>query len=61
MNHGNDPLFTPAEAAPQLRISVRSVWAKCRTGELNHLRLSKRCIRIRSSDLERYHRKCARK
>jgi len=56
-----DRIYTPAQAAPLLGLSVRTVWAKCRDGALNHLRYSKRCIRIRRSDIERYHRKCARK
>ena|GEM_PF-1367836 len=62
MNHdSNITLLTPAEAATRLGISTRTVWAMCRSGALNHLRYSARCIRIRLSDIERFHRKCARK
>jgi len=50
-------MHTPAGAAVILGISKRSVWEKCRSNELAHLRYSKRCIRIRSSDIEGFLRK----
>ena len=56
MNLPPETIYTPAEAATLLGISRRTVWRKCREGQLPHLRYSKRCIRIRTSDIERFKR-----
>jgi hypothetical protein len=48
------PLVTCREGAEFLGISLGSFWDKCRYGEIPHIRLSKRCYRVRLSDLESY-------
>jgi excisionase family DNA binding protein len=47
-------IMTPKQAAEAIQVSVETIWEKCRSGELGHIRLSPRCYRIRGVDLEKY-------
>ena len=60
MNYKNEHVYTANEVAGILGISRRTVWEKCRTGQLPHLRYSKRCIRFREADIERFKQVCGR-
>lgn len=42
------------QGADYLSISKSAFWAKCRAGEIPHIRISPRCYRVRQSDLEAY-------
>ena len=42
------------EAASILGLSKGAFWARCRSGEIPHVRLSQRSYRVRLSDLESY-------
>ena len=42
------------EAASILGLSKGAFWARCRSGEIPHIRLSQRSYRVRVSDLETY-------
>ena len=46
--------MTPKQVAEAIQVSVETIWEKCRSGELGHIRLSPRCYRIRGVDLEKY-------
>ena len=48
------PLMSCKEAAAFLGISLGSIWEKCRNEEIPHIRISRRCYRIRPADLEAY-------
>jgi excisionase family DNA binding protein len=50
----NNELLTCEDVAREIKLTRTSIWAKCRSGELPHMRLNKRCFRIRRSDLEQY-------
>jgi excisionase family DNA binding protein len=47
-------LLTCKQAAESTQLSVETIWDKCRSGELPHIRLSKKCYRIRRVDLEKF-------
>lgn len=49
-----DRVFTPAEVAGQLKVSLQKVWQLCRTGDLKHVRVSARCYRITESQLSEF-------
>lgn len=53
-NENKSSLLTCEEAGEELRQSKQTVWKKCRSGEIPHIRLSPRCYRIRRTDLEQY-------
>ena len=55
-----DPIYKPAQIAARLDVKVGTVWAWCREGRLQHLRLSPRSIRIRESDLRNFFNSSAR-
>ena len=48
------PLLNCKQAAEYLCLSKSAFWQKCRAGEIPHIRISARCLRIRQSDLETY-------
>lgn len=51
---GASPLMSCRQGADYLSISKSAFWAKCRAGEIPHIRISPRCYRVRQSDLEAY-------
>lgn len=53
-NTGRSELLTCAEGAAYLGLSKSAFWNRCRTGEIHHIRLSRRAYRIRMADLESY-------
>jgi excisionase family DNA binding protein len=53
-NRPKSPLVTCQDGADFLGISKGSFWDKCRRGEIPHIRLSRRCYRVRLSDLENF-------
>ena len=44
-------LLTVREVAQRLNVGVRSVWAWIASGRLKAIKLSKRCTRVRETDL----------
>ena len=54
-SNGNvDPLLTVKDVANRLRVSTRTVWRFIANGELRTVRIGKRIVRIRLSDLKRF-------
>ena len=53
-NTGRSELLTCAEGAAYLGLSKSAFWNRCRTGEIPHIRLSRRAYRVRMADLEAY-------
>ena len=53
-NTGRSPLLTCAEGAGYIGLSKSAFWSRCRSGEIPHIRLSRRAYRVRLSDLENY-------
>ena len=53
----DDDLLTTDVVATKLTETRSTVWRKCREGEIPHVRLSKRDIRIRRGDLKEYLRR----
>ncbi len=51
---GASPLMSCQEGAAYLGLSKSAFWAKCRAGEIPHIRISSRCYRVRQSDLEAF-------
>ena len=50
--HSPTLLLKPLEAAKALAISHRTLWELTRSGKIPHVRLSRKIIRYRLSDLE---------
>ena len=48
------PLWNCQQAADYLGISKITLWRKCRSGVIPHIRISKRSYRVRQSDLESF-------
>jgi excisionase family DNA binding protein len=48
------PLWNCQQAAEYLGISKSTFWSKCRSGEVPHIRITKRSYRVRQSDLETF-------
>jgi excisionase family DNA binding protein len=47
------PVWTPAEAAPYLKVSINTVHELCRTGQLRAIRVGRQW-RILKADLDAY-------
>jgi len=47
-------LLTAAEIADMLSIKVQTVYTMARRGELEKVKLSRRCLRFRADDVERF-------
>ena len=49
------PLLLSAEdIAVMLRLKVQTIYAMARRGELEKIKLSRKCLRFRADDVERY-------
>lgn len=47
-------LLTAEDIAAMLRVKVQTVYTMARRGELEKLKLSRKCLRFRADDVERY-------
>ena len=47
-------LLTAAEIADMLSIKVQTVYTMARRGELEKVKLSRKCLRFRADDVERF-------
>jgi excisionase family DNA binding protein len=47
-------LMTCQQGASYLGLSKATFWEKCRSGEIPHIRISRRCYRVRQNDLEQF-------
>ncbi len=56
-----EPLLTPQEAADRLGVPVGAIYEARAAGHLSVVTISRRCIRIRPTDLEQYRAIHARK
>jgi len=48
------PLLTAEEIAAMLRLKVQTVYTMARRGELPKVKLSRKCLRFRADDVERF-------
>jgi len=49
-----DQLLKAEEIAERLGLKVQTVYAMARRGELEKVKLSRRCVRFRAGDVERF-------
>jgi excisionase family DNA binding protein len=53
-NENNNEYLTPTEVAELLKWNVKTVWDKCRKGEIPHIAINKRCYRIRVDEFNEW-------
>jgi excisionase family DNA binding protein len=45
-------LKTPEQIAEQFQLKKTTIWTWCREGKIPHIKLSRRCYRLRDADVE---------
>jgi excisionase family DNA binding protein len=53
VNEGQQKLLTADEIATMLRLKVQTVYMMARRGDLEKVKLSRKCVRFRARDVER--------
>ena len=46
--------YTPSEVAEILKLTTRTIYKRLQSGELPHIRVTEKCIRISSDDLKEF-------
>ena len=54
MTEGQQNLLTADEIATMLGLKVQTVYTMARRGELEKVKLSRKCLRFRARDVERF-------